>query len=45
MGIVILSRQIRVDVFVVRPCGVWEVYFAKEVLKAYPCSALLSCGT
>ena len=45
MGIAILARQIRVDLFVVRPYGVREVDLSEVLLKADPCGVLLGCGT
>ena len=44
MPITILARQIRVDLFVVRPRSVREVDLTKVLLKAYPCGMLLGCG-
>ena len=44
MGIAILARQIRVDLFVVRPYCVGAVDLAEVLLKAYPCGVLLGCG-
>jgi hypothetical protein len=45
MGIAILSRQIRVNLLVVRPYGIREVNLAEVLLKADPCGVLLGCGT
>ena len=36
MGIAILARQIRVDLFIVRPYCVRAVDLAEMLLKAYP---------
>jgi hypothetical protein len=45
MGIAILARQIRVDLFVVRSYGIGAVDLAEVLLKAYPCGVLLGRAT
>ena len=43
MGIAILTRQIRVNLFVVRSYGVGDIDLAEVLLKAYSCGVLFGC--